>query len=81
MQTKVELAKGGTRIIFHRTATAAWTHKPGEKYRYRTRTRDKDGRNVWAWREMRCECEVSEIQEDRAVISARSSRPATAAGA
>ena len=52
MQTKVELAKGGTRIIFHRTATAAWTHKPGEKYRYRTRTRDKDGRNVWAWREM-----------------------------
>jgi hypothetical protein len=37
--------------IFHRTATAAWTHAPGERYRYRT----QDG----GWVEMRCDCPVS----------------------
>jgi hypothetical protein len=46
--------------IFHRTATASWTHAPGELYRYRTRTKDQDGRNVMGWVEMRCECPVNE---------------------
>ena len=53
MKTVGEIDSTGKIIrIFHRTATSAWTHAPGERYRYRTQAGD--------WVEMRCDCRVSE---------------------
>jgi hypothetical protein len=56
MRTAIEVDANGDAIrVFHRTATAAWTHVPGGRYRYRTRSR-KDGMNGLGWVEVRCAC-------------------------
>jgi hypothetical protein len=55
MRTAIELGRGGgAHSVFHRTATAAWTHAPGERYRYR------GGRHgAERWIEMPCPCAES----------------------
>jgi hypothetical protein len=75
MKTALELNRDGSRTVFHRTATAAWTHAPGERYQYRTRTRDEAGRNHWAWIEMRCDCQVSNTADGQFYQSERYSAP------
>jgi len=73
MKTVLELDRDGSRTVFHRTATAAWTHAPGERYQYRTRTRDEAGRNHWAWIEMRCDRQVSNTPDGQFCQSERCS--------
>jgi hypothetical protein len=79
MKTVADIdGQGHPARIFHRTATAAWTHAPGERCRYRARTKDQNGSNVLAWIEMRCDCQVSKSANGSTDDQRRSSRPETA---
>ena len=64
MKTVAEVDSRGKPVrMFHRTATAAWDHRVGEKYRYRVHTKDEVGRSVVEWREMPCSCPVKKSRK------------------